>query len=693
MPLPRRRQPSTLSEWPQLSLLAIYADEPVFDAGEGAAALSDEALEAARILYFATPLEEQPYDAARRNRATGTVLGVSSFARASSGTDASEGSREDPPASLAEDEILLASLQWAYAEYRLRFGTIQGVLDAEGKEGVMGKLHEFWNVWTRNWETSILGSQVEQLLQAVPKSAILTTEAAAQLGPLLAQFAASNPSALPILMHGDTVLSLPHLSLISVDQPPTAPGRPSPPPLSQDDLLALVHYMDRLLPPRRTLSVVSNVNDATSAPSAGEDSAGSGRWSSLTAGMSSFLAPRPFSLAMPGLPGTTALSGSRKAPNQPATLRAGFAALRRTEQQEVAKRQQEVSASADGTRPAEDGNPAAAPSAKGSSWSLRNVNWGALGFGSSENGSVDCPPTPTEPDESVPHAGQEPQDDRDLATDAVSTNTTPVATDFSPSNEEASQPTTPAVELVPSVDVTELADAIGQTPTKERDQPVIDVKPAPEGLELRAAENEDTAEELPPRHEERVKAVRLFCGEGDSQDTLFEARLYKRGGLRLALAILLSTDAAALAWLDGRAERLLEAVESLLEVVVPPKPLYPHRHLVKHDLLVNSVSPAGPAATTTADTEADCALIDSYVALHSHPRVLESVSRLSSTRWSLHRRFSTTLALDAKIGLPAIDTTDVFAILPSRGANGKDLSLIDAADELRRIERAYLRKA
>jgi len=32
------------------------------------------------------------------------------------------------------------------------------------------------------------------------------------------------------------------------------------------------------------------------------------------------------------------------------------------------------------------------------------------------------------------------------------------------------------------------------------------------------------------------------------------------------------TDTAALAWLDSRAERLLEAVESLLEVVQPPVP-------------------------------------------------------------------------------------------------------------------------
>jgi hypothetical protein len=81
MPTPRRRQASTLSDWPQLSLFAVYADEPVFDAGERGTALSDEALEAAKVLYFATPLEAQAYDAARRNRAMGTILGVSSFAR------------------------------------------------------------------------------------------------------------------------------------------------------------------------------------------------------------------------------------------------------------------------------------------------------------------------------------------------------------------------------------------------------------------------------------------------------------------------------------------------------------------------------------------------------------------------------------------------------------------------------------
>ncbi|BGP01483.1 hypothetical protein NBRC10513v2_005125 [Rhodotorula toruloides] len=746
MPTPRRRQPSALSEWPQLSLFAVYADEPVFDAGERAAGLSDEALEAAKVLYFATPLETQAYDAARRNRAMGTVLGVSSFARtlspdegarirsvhsnkrrmlwvevepgfhlhatircprltrhprrASTGTDASEGSREDSPASLAEDEVLLASLRQAYSEFRLRFGTIQGALEAEGKEAATGKLRDFWDAWTGDWETSMLQSQVERLLQAVPKSAILSTEAAAQLGPLLAQFAASNPSALPVLLHGDTVLSLPHLPTPSADQPPPAPGHPPPPPLSQDDLLALIRDLDRLLPPKRTLSVVSDAKDASSASLAGEDSAGSGRWSSLTAGMSSFLAPRPFSLAMPALPGTSTSNNPEKAPSKPAALRAGFAALRKTEQQEVAKRQQETGTSANDARSLGNGTPIAsptAPKANGSRWSLRNVSWGVLGFGPSENGSIDESSAPTEPSAlvSVAGAGQDTGEGRVSGTDERAATASPLATDPpASSTDDASKPTTPAVELAPSVDVSELADAIGRTPTNEEEQPVVVAELAVPGLKARSRVGEQEPQERVSTEEERSSAVRLFCGEGDYRNTLFEARLYQRGALRLALAILPSTDSAALAWLDGRAERLLEAVESLLEIVIPPKPVYPHRHLVKHDLLVNSVSPSDSTGTTSADADAEFALVDSYVAMHAHPRVLESFTRLSSARWSLHRRFSTPLAPNAETGPSAVDTTDVFAILPSKcAANGKDFSLIDAAEELRRIERAYLRRA
>lgn len=250
MSTPRRRQASTVSIWPQLSLVAIYADEPVLDAGERATSLTDEALEAAKVLYFAAPVSEHPCDAARQNRTMGTVLGVSSFARCvpprqflstfadevggsccrtlspdgaaricsvqsnkrrmlwleaepglhlhavrfhpplldsrsdpfrtlqtvqcarwsrhprktSSATDSSEASREEAPVTLAEDEVLLASLRQAYSEFRLRFGSIQGALDAEGKEGTIAKLRKFWDVWTQEWEPSGATSRFESLL-------------------------------------------------------------------------------------------------------------------------------------------------------------------------------------------------------------------------------------------------------------------------------------------------------------------------------------------------------------------------------------------------------------------------------------------------------------------------------------------------------------------------------------------------
>lgn len=99
------------------------------------------------------------------------------------------------------------------------------------------------------------------------------------------------------------------------------------------------------------------------------------------------------------------------------------------------------------------------------------------------------------------------------------------------------------------------------------------------------------------------------------------------------------TDDAALAWLDSRAERLLEAVETLLEVVQPPAPCvtfarvahgpkltcytcstYPSRHLVKHGALVSSFSPPeldNANSSSQDDLATTTALLDSYRSLHS----------------------------------------------------------------------------
>lgn len=80
-PRPRTRTHSSASEWAQLSLLTVYGDEPVLAAAEGDVRLEDAALEAARVLYFVTPLEAGTVDAPRRNRIMGTVTGVQGFSR------------------------------------------------------------------------------------------------------------------------------------------------------------------------------------------------------------------------------------------------------------------------------------------------------------------------------------------------------------------------------------------------------------------------------------------------------------------------------------------------------------------------------------------------------------------------------------------------------------------------------------
>lgn len=81
MTAPRPRRRSAASEWPQLSLLALYADQPLLDESERGVRLDEAALEAARVLVFKTPLEQEKADAARRNRVMGTVTGVQGFAR------------------------------------------------------------------------------------------------------------------------------------------------------------------------------------------------------------------------------------------------------------------------------------------------------------------------------------------------------------------------------------------------------------------------------------------------------------------------------------------------------------------------------------------------------------------------------------------------------------------------------------
>lgn len=77
----RRREASTQSEWPQLSLLAVYSETPVLAEADKGVRLDDAALEAAKVLCLVSPGGEEVLEGARRGRVMGTVMGVAAFAR------------------------------------------------------------------------------------------------------------------------------------------------------------------------------------------------------------------------------------------------------------------------------------------------------------------------------------------------------------------------------------------------------------------------------------------------------------------------------------------------------------------------------------------------------------------------------------------------------------------------------------
>ena len=77
----RRREASTLSDWPYLSLLAVYRETPVLEAAQEGVRLDDAALEEAKVLFLMSPGGGEALDAQRRARTMGTVMGVAAFAR------------------------------------------------------------------------------------------------------------------------------------------------------------------------------------------------------------------------------------------------------------------------------------------------------------------------------------------------------------------------------------------------------------------------------------------------------------------------------------------------------------------------------------------------------------------------------------------------------------------------------------
>ncbi|KAL8292280.1 hypothetical protein RQP46_001746 [Phenoliferia psychrophenolica] len=94
---------------------------------------------------------------------------------------------------------------------------------------------------------------------------------------------------------------------------------------------------------------------------------------------------------------------------------------------------------------------------------------------------------------------------------------------------------------------------------------------------FRGPTSNDGEEEVHEEEEKVVPILEVFCGPEGSR--------VERGSLSLALATLPIVDAEQTHWLESRSRRLLEAVESILDLANPTPPLYPHRHLVKTDQL------------------------------------------------------------------------------------------------------------
>lgn len=71
----------------------------------------------------------------------------------------------------------------------------------------------------------------------------------------------------------------------------------------------------------------------------------------------------------------------------------------------------------------------------------------------------------------------------------------------------------------------------------------------------------------------------------------------------------------------------------------------------------------------------------------SDPPIIESFVRLSSSQWVISRRAEDANASAASTGTQVSNASDVYIVLPAKV--GKEGSLVDAAEELRRFDRAF----
>ncbi|GAA5907290.1 uncharacterized protein JCM6883_001160 [Sporobolomyces salmoneus] len=763
MPTPRTRKLSTASAWPQLSILTIYSSTPILDEPSPSKKLSDEELEAAKILYFYAPAgrdgdQAETMTPERRRRLLGTVMGVADFAKmmtksgkdnkirsvkssrrrmfwiepedgilihatialprhassrrhgreASTATTSSSRSvPSDSTAVLLDDQVLISSLSLAYQSYRLQRGGISRKLEREGKEGTMKSLNEFWQGWVQRWDLSNSANAVQQVLGGFPMSPLLTPSTLAQLGPLLSQLSASNPSISPILLHATHVLHLP----------------PNTSFLDSRTLESLVQHLISLQALRlQALQSLSEPQELASTTQILDQSSNPANW---TTSALSYLDPR--NVPLPSFPSaattssflTNPFSAASPLPTANQDLRKDFAQLRKQSRRLRTDSSGSVdSTSATGTlrskkegssRLPGDGREGGAEEKQVESgaggWGLRSVSksWSRLGAafsGASTSGSdaPAVPPLPSIETETTtePETSSSAQEISNDSTDQ------PDSLKLKPNGDGAETPGTPTVELAPEVNEEDLVEAMKGIEL-EQDAKTIEDGDAGEAIETKLEEIRTK------KIQEEDRVLRLFGGE---EDEPFEVRLIERGSLLLALASLptdLDSASIDLEFLTSRSSRLLEAVETILEAANPPTSTsaLPSYTIKAEELLYGSMSPS-MATRPSADSESSkeielettCAMLEANRALNSSPQILESLTRLpTSSNWlSLTRSFhifpdspaSSTLATSSTGNLESEKTIDVLSVLPAKNSRGRETTLVEAAEGARRIERKWV---
>ncbi|GAA5820563.1 hypothetical protein JCM10212_004843 [Sporobolomyces blumeae] len=781
MPTPRTRQSTASPQWPALSLVAIYSAQPLLDerdprSQEPRTKLSDEELEAAKVIYFwsASAPDARPHeiDPDRKRKMMNTVMGVADFAKmmTTKGSDdrirsvktskrrmvwiepepgifvhatvtlprvcrrhsrqtstATNSSSRSIPVEGAtvplDDQVLTSSLAYAYDAFRLEKGRITRCLAGKGKAETMEIVGNFWRGWIRNWDLAKLASEaraIEQVLGGVPMSPRLDKQISSQFDPLLAQFAASNPASLPILLLSNHALHLPEDRLPSSD----AEGRStSPPPLANDEIGNLTRYLASLASLRIAAELALDRQasaDLASGSAVVDLPSGAASPSNWTSSALSYLDPRNISL-----PSLTSIS-----PVGPsADLRRDFQALRaetRNQRAELHHRRSESVAStssAGSRRPKKEGldgrgtppvNGSNGSKAGGSSvWGLRSVSkgWSKLGsafMGGSGTGSASDAEEPRDPILEADAQRKDPKIVNDAQPEAsLGSSSATDAAQLDPTRDQqtsvSTSPSTPGVDLAPDVSEAALLEALSGNDIEDERRQLVEEQFTSAQTEAESQEREKVAQDT----QENGGVLRLVAGD---EDEPFEVRLFERGLLTLALAtrpVDASDPSFDVEVLSIRAARLLEAIEAVLEyskAPAAPSSTGP-RFLIKSGSIVQaySNSPLLPIATNVevareAELETATAFLEARRALSSPLGVVESLTRLpTSTNWFSISRSTREETVDSTLSTtsrsaddPVEELVDIVALLPAKSSRGRETTLVEAAEGARRIEKKWL---